>query len=61
MSEETKDTPTVAALLAGIAEAVCDELCKYPAMYNVEDDEALDALDDMYNDICNRCPLNLLR
>jgi len=53
---------TIHEQLERVHELICDEYCKYPAIYNEklnrseykDIDEAMDALGD---EICARCPL----
>lgn len=55
--EETEKPKTVTQLIEEIAEDFCNCYCKYPDMYNGLGDEAIDL---MYENHCNNCPINRL-
>ena len=44
-----------------IIEKMCDNYCKYPAIYNSIHSDPDEANDRMLRDVCENCPLDHLR
>lgn len=49
-----KENKTVVETIEEVKEAVCDNICKYPAMYTVDEWEAV------CEEVCSNCPLGRL-
>ena len=45
---------TVSAILEEVIQSMCDNHCKFPDMYSEADE------DKLYEEHCDKCPLNLL-
>ena len=48
----TSTDKTIPQILEEVAEDMCDNYCKYPGEYKDSD--------DMWNEVCDKCPLNKL-
>ena len=44
---------TVYNIINSVVEEMCDKYCKYPDIYDEDDDK-------LYDEQCNNCPLNRL-
>lgn len=53
---EDNNTLTVANIMEQIAEAMCNNYCKFPSIWN-EEEEGMELCE---SDICKNCPLNRL-
>ena len=47
---------TISEMFEDIKENMCDKYCKYPEKFDCDDEEQLNA----FEEICIRCPLNRL-
>lgn len=45
---------TVSKIIEDVVESICDNYCKYPEQYAEADEEK------MYEERCDKCPLNKL-
>jgi len=51
---------TVMNLLIEVADAICEDYCKYPAVCEAERKDPDEAEDLLYEKYCANCPLNKL-
>ena len=49
----------VQEIIEEVKSEICDNYCKYPAIYNTREDSGVD-YDRMFEEKCDRCPLNRL-
>ena len=50
---------TVSEIIKEVKAEICDNYCKYPAIYDTREDSD-ENYDRMLRDKCTRCPLNRL-
>lgn len=57
METKKEKAKTVSQIIEEVKNEICDKYCRYPTIYNVDDE---DELKDMMNKVCDGCPLDRL-
>lgn len=51
---------TIGEIIEEVSAAICDNYCKYPAIYDTREDSD-EEYEKMIKEVCDSCPLNRLR
>ena len=57
MMETKEKAKTVSQIIEEVEAEICDKYCRYPTIYNVDDE---DEFNEMMDKICVNCPLDRL-
>lgn len=49
----------LSSLVEEVKENICDNYCKYPGIYDIQEDDDI-TYEKMFHEVCDNCPLNYL-